>query len=75
MVYKSYFLSFSADLFFQWRQMKAMDMRQTTRTTVRCASREERSFCVTPVPELIIWSVWTLTWRKHLRASGAAHTV
>lgn len=59
----------------QWRLRMATVMRQTIRTTARCASREERSFCVTPVPELITWSVWTLTWRRHLRASGAAHTV
>lgn len=52
-----------------------MGMRQTTRTTVRCASRVERSSCVTPVPERTTWSAWTLSWRRPLKANGAVHIV
>ena len=49
--------------------------RRTTRTTVRFASRAERSSCVTPVPERTTWCVWTLSWRRPPRANGAVHTV
>lgn len=59
----------------QWRLRTATAMRRTTRITARCASKAARSSCATPVPELITWCVWTPTWRKHPRASGAARTV
>lgn len=61
-------------LYLPQRKM-AMVMRQTTRTTARFASRVERSSCVTPVLERTTWSVWTLSWRKPLKANGAVHTV
>lgn len=66
---------FSLNAYFQWRRRMAMAMRRIIRTTVKFASKEERSSCVTPVQELITWSAWILTWKKHPRASGAAHTV
>lgn len=68
-------LNFSLLMVSQWRRRTVTAMRRTTRITARCASKAARSSCVTPVPELITWCVWTPTWRKHPRASGAAHTV
>lgn len=55
--------------------MMVMAMRRIIRITVRSVSREERSFSATPVHEPITWSAWTLIWRRHRRAPGAAHTV
>lgn len=52
-----------------------MAMRLTTRTTVRFASREEKLSSVTLVQEPTTLSVWTPSWKRHLRENGAAHTV
>ena len=55
--------------------MMVMATRQTTRTTVRCASRAGRSFCATPARGPTTSSAWTQSWRKLRRASGAVPTV
>lgn len=52
-----------------------MAMRPITRTTVRCASREEKLYCVIPALVHTTWFAWTQTWRKPQRGNGAAHTV
>lgn len=52
-----------------------MAMRLIIRTTVRCASREEKLYCVIPALVPTTWFAWTQIWRKLQRANGAAHTV
>ncbi len=42
---------------------------------MKFVSKAERSFCVTLVPELIIWCAWNLNWKKLQKVDGLARTV